>query len=384
MINNMKAPAIEALSTSHLLPPLRQLFGTEAVDDVEWHVAEINRGAVNPVTMGLYHVYGRVRVGDQTRDFSLILKTIQSPANIGLPHLGGGDDQTHWNHWQREPSFYQSDLVGQLPEGIATPRCYGIQQWDGRIIWLWLEAVEYGRADLRQLDDLGFVAHQLGRLNGKFTHPAHLPQTDWLTTDTNLQWLEEIKGPANLLFTSDGRPKWEHPVLQSLFPPTDHNPYHQFWQAIDRFTVILQDLPRTWCHGDGNPANFKIRQTGSGSKEMVAMDWAMTGIGVLGQDVAQLIYDSYRFFAAEQWDALIQTLLDRYLDGLREMGWRGEERQVWLGYAITVLVRYGIFLFYFIGLELKDADETFPLTDQHKEAARFLQQVAQFTLAYKE
>jgi hypothetical protein len=168
----MKAPAIEALSTSHLLPPLHQLFGTEAVDDVDWHMAEINRAAVNPVTIGLYHVYGRVRVSDQTRDFSLILKAIQSPANIGLPHFGGGDDQTHWNYWQREPSFYGSDLLGQLPEGIAAPRCYGIQQWDGRVIWLWLEAVEYGRGDLRQLDDLGFLAYQLGRLNGKFAHPT--------------------------------------------------------------------------------------------------------------------------------------------------------------------------------------------------------------------
>jgi hypothetical protein len=380
----MKAPAIEALSTSHLLPPLHQLFGTEAVDDVDWHMAEINRAAVNPVTIGLYHVYGRVRVSDQTRDFSLILKAIQSPANIGLPHFGGGDDQTHWNYWQREPSFYGSDLLGQLPEGIAAPRCYGIQQWDGRVIWLWLEAVEYGRGDLRQLDDLGFLAYQLGRLNGKFAHPTRLPQVAWLGKDTNTQWLQQLGGLANPLFTGDGRPNWEHPVLRSLFPPTGHNPYRQFWRAIDRFTVILQELPRTWCHGDGAPGNFKIRQTGSGSKEIVALDWAMTNIGVLGEDVAQLIYGSYEFFAADQWHGLIQTLLNRYLAGLREMGWQGEERQVWLGYAITLLIRYGIFQFYLIGLELNGDQEAIPLTDQHNEAAQFLQQVAQFALELEE
>jgi hypothetical protein len=376
----MKAPAIEALSTTHLLPPLRQLFGTKAVDDVDWHMAEINRGAVNPVTIGLYHVYGRVRTSNHTRDFSLILKAIQSPANIGLPHFGGGHDQTHWNHWQREPSFYRSDLIGQLPEGIATPRCYGIQEWDGRIIWLWLEAVEYGRGDLRQLDDLGLLAHRLGRLNGKFAHPTRLPQTNWLATDTNVQWLEQIKGLANPLFTGDGRPNWEHPVLQSLFPSTVPNPYRQFWQAIDRFVTILQGLPRTWCHGDGGPTNFKIRQAGNGRKEIIALDWALTGIGVLGEDVAQLIYGSYEFFAADEWQGLIQTLMNRYLDGLREIGWQGEERQVWSGYAITLLIRYGIFLFYLIGLDLNDADETFPLTDQHREAAQFLQQVAPFAL----
>lgn len=376
----MIAPLIQDINTSHLLPPLRRLFGLQTVEQVDWQMEDMKGGIGNPVSMGLYRVHGRALVQDQMQPFSMVLKAIRSPAKVGLSNLGEGDDQTHWNYWQREAFFYQSDLISQVPAGIAIPQCYGIQRWDDQIIWLWLEEIEHGQGDIQQPEQLGFLAYQLGRLNGKFADPTHLPDAAWLARNTHAQWLKSTPRSAKALLTAIGQPKWDHPYLQSLFPAAHSHPYRQFWDAIDHFCEILSALPLTWCHGDGAPTNFKIRQDGSDRREVVALDWALTSIGVLGEDVAQLICASYQFFDAGKWNDLIHMLLNRYLDGLREMGWQGDMRLVWLGYAITALIKYGTFLFLIVEFGLDANDEIPHVTQQHRTAVQFLQQTAQFAL----
>ncbi|GAB4148502.1 MAG: hypothetical protein Fur0021_08490 [Candidatus Promineifilaceae bacterium] len=376
----MIAPSIQDINTLHLLPPLRRLFGFQTVAQVHWQMEKMKGGIGNPVSMGLCRFYGHALVQDQMQPFSMVLKAIRSPAKVGLSNLGEGDDQTHWNYWQREAFFYQSDLISQVPAGITIPQCYGIHHWDDQIIWLWLEEIEHGQGDIQQPEQLGFLAYQLGRLNGKFADPARLPDAAWLARNTHAQWLKSTPRSAKALLTATGQPKWDHPYLQSLFPAAHSHPFRQFWDAIDHFLAILPALPSTWCHGDGAPTNFKIRQTSDDGQEVVALDWALTGIGVLGEDVAQLIGASYAFFDAGNWDNLIQMLLNRYLDGLREMGWPGDARLVWLGYAITTLIKYGTFLFLIIEFGLNADDEIPPATQQHKTAAQFLQQTAQLAL----
>lgn len=376
----MIAPSIQDINTSHLLPPLRRMFADQTVAQVDWQMADMKGGIGNPVSVGLYRFHGRALVHGQMQPFSMVLKVIRSPANIGLSGFGEGEDQTHWNYWQREAFFYQSDLISQMPAGIAIPQCYGVQRWDDDVIWLWLEEIEHKQEDIRQPEQLGFLAYQLGRLNGKFADPARLPDAAWLARNTHAQWLIPTSGLAKSLLTATGQPDWDHPTVQLLFPRGDTHPYRQFWNAIDHFLAILPTLPPTWCHGDGAPTNFKIRQTSDGDQEVVALDWALTNIGVLGEDVAQLIYASYEFFDAGNWDDLIHALLNRYLDGLHEMGWPGEKRLVWLGYAITTLIKYGTFLFFIIGFGMDGDNEISPVTEQHKTAVQFLQQTAQLAL----
>jgi len=373
----MKAPAIENLNASHLEVPLRSLAAPERARPVDWQVEKIKGGVGNPVSAGLYRASGRLRVNGETRDFSMVLKVIQSPARLGFINLGEGEDQQHWNYWRREPLFYQSELVQRLPPGIAIPACYHIQYWDEQTIWLWLEDVQ-DAGELRQPAELAYLARQLGRLNGKFTPPHSLPDASWLGRRTYAQFVHRRPNIGNALFAANHHPDWDHPFLQALFP-IDHE-YRRFWDEIEHFLALEDGLPPTWCHGDGAPTNFKLRQAPDGSIQLLALDWALTNIGVLGKDFAQIIYGCYDGFDASTWEDVQQILFESYLMGLREMGWQGDERPVRLGTALTVLIHYGIFLLTFIGFGMEGSDAIPQVTKQHMAAAQFIGKAARTAL----
>lgn len=370
----MNAPAIDDLDAESLTAPLAALFElpTDEIEPRAWRVERLSGGAGNPVSAGLHLVSGRVGVGGEERDFALVLKIIHSPAKLGLYNFGESDDERHWNHWRREAHFYRSDLPGRLPEGIVVPRCYRIEEWDDEVIWLWIERISgriEGRADQR------FVAHGLGRLNGRFAEPGAPPDLPWLGRDTHRQFA--VGARPNLgeeLFDPQGKPAWEHPFLAALFPPGD--PYRRYWLRLDALLALLDTLPRTWCHGDGNTGNFGIRSTPDGGRQLVAFDWALTNIGVLGADVAQLIYMLQSQLDPAAWDDLVSDLVGVYLAGLRAEGWSGSERQVWRGYALTVLAHYGAFWLTVTGREL-ELGGPFAPREAHERAARFLRETAE-------
>ena len=257
----MKAPNIEEITAEHLQAPVAKMLRKNKVDIIAWTTERMKGGTGNPVTIGLYYIYGKVLSGFVGREFSLVLKIIQSPDNIGID-LGGGDDQRHWNYWQREPLFYQSKLAKQLPKGLAAPKCYGVDHWDGRIKWLWIEEIDHCREVEHQVDELAFPARHLGRLNAKYTSPNKLPTVPWLGTNTLAQWLQPIPGYENPILNGKEL-NWSHPHIQALFPSSSLSPFRRFWENLDAHLALLDTLPSTWCHGDSDPSNFRILETAS-------------------------------------------------------------------------------------------------------------------------
>jgi hypothetical protein len=74
----------------------------------------------------------------------------------------------------------------------------------------------------------------------------------------------------------------------------------------------------------------------------VAIDWAFTGQGPVGQDLAPLVGASLAFFEAEHLgsDDLEAQCLHGYLRGLRASGWRGDAQDVEFGYLASEVLRY--------------------------------------------
>jgi Phosphotransferase enzyme family len=106
---------------------------------------------------------------------------------------------------------------------------------------------------------------------------------------------------------------------------------------------LLDRLPQTVRHGDADRRNLLARNRDSTS-ESIAIDWAYTGTGPVGEEIAPLVVSSVMWFmgvsAADLGD-LDATVFDAYIEGLRDSGWDGDPRLVRLACTATMALRYG-------------------------------------------
>ncbi len=70
----------------------------------------------------------------------------------------------------------------------------------------------------------------------------------------------------------------------------------------------------------------------------------MIGFGAIGEEIAAMISVSFQFMDVSMNDAakLDEEVFHGYLQGLADAGWRGEERQVRLGYTIASAYLLGV------------------------------------------
>jgi Phosphotransferase enzyme family len=109
----------------------------------------------------------------------------------------------------------------------------------------------------------------------------------------------------------------------------------------------LDHLPSTLCHGDADRRNFLAHQMVDGEEELIAIDWAWIGSGVVGQDASRLVNNAISFgqIAPAELRALDTIVFTNYLHGLKEAGWQADPRLVRLGYAASmILVESLVFL----------------------------------------
>jgi hypothetical protein len=67
----------------------------------------------------------------------------------------------------------------------------------------------------------------------------------------------------------------------------------------------------------------------------VVIDWSYVGRGAIGQELGPLVLAGVAFNEVDfdQAQALEEIVFDGYLEGLHQAGWRGDPRQVRLGYT---------------------------------------------------
>lgn len=347
-------PSIEEHS---LVMPLRALAGSDDVVPLSRHVEPLGGGFGNPVSLGLYRVSGMARDGIREFAWSLVLKAAQSPGNVGMAYLGGGDDTTHWNYWRREYYLYSSDLLDRLPHGLAAPRIYGVEQRPGDVYWLWMEEIVDNYRTHWPVERYALAARHLGRLSAAYLDGWHPEAYPWLARSTLRQWFSG-NATSSLNLDDEG---WmavlmDHPAIARLFEGDERDLFRRCIVERGRMLGALDQLPQTLAHQDTYPTNLMSRIDVDGQEETVALDWALAGVAAIGSDLAQLFIGLGQDSVALSTDDGERLVLDQYLAGLRDLGWTGYRWQPELGFAVTTVLRLTFLLLYFLAEgQTKDA-----------------------------
>ncbi len=310
-----------------------------------WTVNQLGGGIGNPVSVGLYRYSGIGQATDGKFKWSVILKIIQSPANVGRQNMGEGEDQTHWNFWKREWFAYQSGVFSNLPDGLCVPKCYKTYEIPGNRIFLWLEDIDDSNNGNWTLDHFTFTASQLGKLNATSFSDDMLKAYPWLSIERNRQWIKMMPNWKDVL--------WDHPIMLNHYPPPEENPFRQMLMESEHFLSKLDLLPKVICHGDTYPTNFMARKGRNGKLQTVALDWALMGIQPIGDDLGQFVYGAINMLKGSDEDLIQESLFDAYLAGLQENGLQIDQNQVRFGFTASAALRVGLFQIYLLSEDIK-------------------------------
>ncbi len=289
-----------------------------------------DKGFVNPDGLFVFTGRGRDNLGE--RPWSVVLKILKNP--------GGVAEEGSHSYWKRELLVNQSGLLASMPETIKAPRCYGTVEYsDGA--WIWMEFIVSMESEHWDIQQWAAVARKIGLFNGAYLLGTPLPQYSWFSKDLVRG---RIMGCHPEGAQWDALQGWENPYVKQHISAHLKERVTQLWIDSERFLSTLEVLPRTFAHLDLKRRNLFIRKRADGQDEVVAIDWAMCGIGFLGEDIATLIGVTARFLS---WDpSAIQVLenavTEPYITGLHEAGWRGNPDLIRLGCDIWYAMCLGV------------------------------------------
>ncbi|MDL5204502.1 aminoglycoside phosphotransferase [Streptomyces sp. ALI-76-A] len=274
----------------------------------------------NGVTAGVWAVTAGER--------SAVLKVLTRRKGA-TGHWAASDDPRHWNYWRREADVYVSGLARVWqPHGIRAPRLLArVERPDGDVA-LWLERVPGEPGTRWTLDRHVEHARRLGAAQGAVGETADRP---WLSRRFLREYTDGMTPGRELL---DDDEAWRHPLVRDHFPAGLRQDMVRLHHDREWFLRIMESLPRAFSHLDMWPAN--VRADGP---DTVLLDWAFAGDGALGEDLGNYLPDSVfdLFVPAARLPGYATAAYDAYLHGLRESGWKGDERLVRLAVCASAV-----------------------------------------------
>jgi hypothetical protein len=348
--------ALRSINESKMSTIVRQALNRNNFRIQGWRVRKLEGLLGNPVSLGTYRFDGVGSDRNEWLDWSVILKVIQSPANLGYENYGEGEDQSHWNYWKRELLLYQSHWLESLPEGIRAPVCYDAVEIPGNIGGIWLEDVKDTFSGTWPLHRYALAARHLGRLNGIYISRRELPSFPWLSRNRTCQWLKTIPWKDF---------PWDHPLVWQQFPNPGVDTFRSMLDESERFLARLEQLPKTISHGDTNPINFISRHLPRSQEQTVAMNWSLAGIEPIGDDLGQLVYGTYTTLRGYKLRDIAETLFTSYVNGLQDSGCRVDTQMVRFGFVASAAFRMGLSKLVRLDGQLKREGDALPHTSNH-------------------
>jgi hypothetical protein len=315
-----------------LTPLVRKSLNSETVEIVGWECKQVHGGAGTGTE--IHRISGQARENDKDERWSLILKILKPPVE--------STDVSTWNYYKREADAYQSGLLADLPGGLCAPHCYGVQNHQDGVSWIWLEDVRDDIGPRWPIEHYGLVARQLGRFNGKYIG-ENSPDWPWLSVNWIRGWVER-----SAPFVEPLRKSLDHPLVKRWLPKEQSEKFFRQWEEREHLLTVLDRLPQTLCHLDAFRRNMFARRVNSEEYQTVLIDWAFVGRGPIGSELIPLIRGTTSFFEVDVSDfkRLEDLAFKGYMDGLRDAGWRGDPWQARLGYlASNIRYKFGTIRF---------------------------------------
>jgi hypothetical protein len=326
---------LNAIDRSVLTPLVCRALNHETIELLDWQMQPLTGGfsQEHGESYGIYRFQGRAQVQGERKNWSLVLKAVGAPAS-------GSHEPSARSYWKREALVYQSGLLTELPGDLHAPRCFGVTEYAGEELWIWLEDIVETEDGEWPLQRYGLAARALGHLNGAYLE-AHkrLSHLAWLSSGLLRPRLASAEAGIDELPALR-----HHPFLAELLPGDTVERMLYLWRAREPLLALLARLPQTLCHHDAFRRNLLARRGPDGRQQIVAIDWAKTGSGVIGEELVPLFATTLRFVTIElakiaEMDALIFA---GYVDGLRAAGWQGDARLARFGYAATAALSVGV------------------------------------------
>jgi hypothetical protein len=319
-----RAVQLAAIDRATLTPLVQSALNSEAFEVTHCDREQLHGGA--GAGNAVYRFSGQGREQERKNSWSLILKTIQP--------VGGGTQVSAWNYYRREPDAYQSGWLDDLPGGLAAPRCFGVVEHPDDTCWIWLEDVADEVGSHWPLEQYGVVARHVGQFNGAYLVDRPMPSWTWLSSGWWRKYIAE-SAPAIPLI----RDSLDHPLVRRGWPGDASARLFRLWEERNLHLDALDRLPQTLCHLDLFRRNLFARKTVDGDDQTIVIDWSYTGRGAIGQELASLVLAGVAFNEVDfsQAQALEDIVFEGYLEGLHQAGWRGDPRQVRLGYTAASL-----------------------------------------------
>ena len=322
------------LQVTDLAPIVARSLGKPSVEIIEWDCQPLSAAGSQMVGgLGIQRIAGVARHDDSLVPWSMIVKKSKSGAVMA------SDEPGAWNYWKREALAYQSGLLAQLPGGIVAPRCYAVQEQPNGECWLWLEEIQSPPGDWTMARH-GLAARHLGQFNGAYLAGHPLPAAQpWMLWGRTRQWVEWVRP-----FAERSLGYVDTPLARRWFGRDGLEHTLELWARVEPLLQAFERLPVCYCHHDAFRRNLLDRPRSDHSSETVAIDWALTGFGRIGEEIGVTIAVGLEFLEvpARQARELDQAVFSGYIDGLHDAGWRGDVRLARLGCTTNALVVHGL------------------------------------------
>jgi len=324
------------LQSATLAPLVAQALNKPDLEILDWRVISLGAQGSKTVDIGegVWRISGTARDSEGVHPWSLIRKGLHAS------DVFNARDPISPMYWKREALAFQSGLLADLPSALKAPRCYAVEDEGDERVWLWLEDIQES-VHAWTLAEYHLAAHQLGQFNGAYLTGYPLPRAKpWLS------W-GRVRGTAATLKSRLTQPDQlvQTPMGKHIFGGDRLTRLCQLWSDSEPLLQAFERLPVCFCHHDAFRRNLMLRKTSAGTPadadETVAIDWALTGFGRVGEEIGitTALTIGFADLPADRVRALDQAVYTGYVDGLRAAGWCGDVRQARLGYAVSAANR---------------------------------------------
>lgn len=292
-----------------------------------WGIEPITCESINFTTGGIYRVHGIAVSNTKEIPWSLVLKIIQ-------PQSPEKDHPQHHNYWKREALVNQSGILADLPKVIHTPQCYLVEEKADGTVWIWMEEVQEDNSSWTA-NEFEFVARQLGNFNSVYVAGRTIPDEPWVCRNWLASWINGCKQ-----YASD--PNVHYPLIQGNDEiDSIWNSFTSLNENIEQHLQVLNKLPRVLAHQDLSRQNMYIHMNKGTERRLTLIDWQFLSISGLGEDLGKLfgVALSQGNIPSEQGDYYHELLLMSYIEGLRDIGWNGNDVLPKYGFYISFALR---------------------------------------------